>query len=173
MRNTLFILFCLPLFSPVSQAIEGPIKDFGLTYDIPDAQAISPDTRFKIAFDVAEKAEPGQLNFNINSLARFINMHVKAGVPAENIELALVVHGSASVDMLDSKHYMAQFDAENKTQALIEQLLKHQTHVYLCGQSAAYYQVNKNNMIEGVTLALSAMTVHAQLQQAGFTLNPF
>ena len=39
--------------------------------------------------------------------------------------------------------------------------------------SAAAYGVAKGDLIPGVELALSAMTAHAQLQQAGYTVNPF
>ncbi|MEM7267022.1 MAG: hypothetical protein AAF370_13880, partial [Pseudomonadota bacterium] len=47
---------------------------------------------FKVAFDVAKAASPGEVNRKFESLARFINMHVANGVKQENLSLALVVH---------------------------------------------------------------------------------
>jgi len=51
--------------------------------------------------------------------------------------------------------------------------LNNQVKVYLCGQSAAYYDVKNTDLYKGVDMALSAMTAHALLQQQGYSLNPF
>ena len=45
--------------------------------------------------------------------------------------------------------------------------------VYLCGQSAAAYGIDKGDLIPGVEMALSAMTAHAVLSAEGYSLNPF
>ena len=45
--------------------------------------------------------------------------------------------------------------------------------VIVCGQSAAYYDVENDALLPGVEMALSAMTAHAVLQQQGYALNPF
>ena len=36
-----------------------------------------------------------------------------------------------------------------------------------------FFKVTPKQLIQGVTMSLSAMTAHAQLQQQGYTLNPF
>ena len=107
------------------------ISGFGNFYQLPEHAPIAADTRFKIAFDVAEAAQTGEQNNHINSLARFINMHVAHGVKPENIELALVIHGSASVDVLANEHYLKRFKSDNKNQHLITQLLRNNTQVYV------------------------------------------
>ena len=45
--------------------------------------------------------------------------------------------------------------------------------VILCGQSAAAQNIDDSELMKGVELELSAMTAHAQLQQQGYTVNPF
>ena len=45
--------------------------------------------------------------------------------------------------------------------------------IIICGQSAAANGVRADELIEGVEVELSAMTAHALLQQAGYTVNPF
>ena len=168
------VILCVLLsLSAWTHSAVPPIKDFGLFYEVPEHQKISKEIVFKLAFDVADSAEKGQTNFNINSLARFINMHVAHGVPLENIQLALVVHGSATHDMLKSDEYKARFEQANKNQWLITQLLENNTQVYVCGQSATHYKVGKADLIPGVEMALSAMTAHALLQQQGYALNAF
>lgn len=168
-----YLLLLVLLFSPLIYATEQPIKGDGNYYNVPEHDEINDSTVFKIAFDVADDAEKGAQNNSINSLARFINMHLAHGVKPENIQLALVVHGSASVDVLANSEYKKRFNVDNKNQALIEQLLENNTKVYVCGQSATHFKVTPALLIEGVKMSLSAMTAHAQLQQQGYTLNPF
>jgi intracellular sulfur oxidation DsrE/DsrF family protein len=40
--------------------------------------------------------------------------------------------------------------------------------IYLCGQTAAYYDYAPDNLLPQVTMAVSAMTVHVRLQQEGY-----
>lgn len=173
--KTLLTGFSLLLTSISTLAAEPApvIKDFGYFYNVPAHVSDLNQAQFKIAFDVGDGAEKGAQNNHINSLARFINMHVAHGVKPENIQLALVVHGGASVDVLENSFYKARFNKDNKTEALIKQLLANNTQVYVCGQSATHMKVAAEQLIPGVKMALSAMTAHAQLQQQGYTLNPF
>lgn len=166
-------LLLLLLISPLSQADEYPINGFGYFYNVPNHVSDLSQAKFKIAFDVGDGAKKGEQNNHINSLARFINMHVAHGVKPENIQLALVIHGKATLDVIENSVYKKRFDKDNKNQSLIKQLLANNTVVYVCGQSATHMKVADEQLIPGVKMALSAMTAHAQLQQQGYTLNPF
>ena len=150
------------------------ITDFGPIANIEGAEALSKDAQFSVAFDVAAAANPGEFNRTFESAARFINMHVEAGVPAKNIKLAIVVHGGAAFDVTNAALYAAKNPDEiNANAPLIAELQKHGVEFYLCGQSAAAQNVSKSDLLPGVKLPLSAMTAHALLQQKGYTLNPF
>lgn len=153
----------------------GPVfTDFGPVADVDADSALSSDSEFRVAFDVSEAATPGQLNRTLESAARFINMQVRAGVAPENVHVAVVVHGKASFDITGSEKYAAQYDgAENANLPLIAALLANNVRIIECGQSAAAYKIARADLAPGVEMALSAMTAHAQLQQAGYTLNPF
>jgi len=60
----------------------GPVfPDFGATASVKADMKIPKDARFKISFDTAKGAYGGELNKTLNSAARFINMHARAGVP--------------------------------------------------------------------------------------------
>jgi intracellular sulfur oxidation DsrE/DsrF family protein len=100
-------------------------------------------------------------------------MHVASGVPLENIELALVVHGKASLDLLDNKTYQKAYNVDNANKPLIEALLKNNVRVILCGQTAAAYEITLPQLIKGSQIELSAMTAHALLMQQGYSVNPF
>ena len=126
-----YLLLLVLLFSPLIYATEQPIKGYGNYYNVPEHDKINSSTVFKIAFDVADGAKKGEQNNSINSLARFINMHVANGVPAENIHLALVVHGKAGFDLLKSRLYQEKFNSTNANSALLQDLMKNQVQIYL------------------------------------------
>lgn len=169
----------LALAQPASAQMEnfktGPVfEEFGPTAPVQTSEPLATDSTFNIAFDVAKAADPGKLNRTIESAARFINMHVAAGVPAENIHIAIVVHGGASFDLTSQAFFAAHKDgAQNASAAAIAQLQEHGVAFYLCGQSAAAHGISNADLLPGVKMSLSAMTAHALLQQQGFTINPF
>jgi intracellular sulfur oxidation DsrE/DsrF family protein len=143
----------------------GPVfEDYGPVANVEMTMAIPPGTRFRHSFDVSDPAPAGTPNPRLVTAARFINMHARAGVPAEDIELAIVVHGKAIKEVADEESASAELIAALSSQGV---------RIIVCGQSAAYYDVVVEDLLPGVEMALSAMTAHALLQQRGFTLNPF
>ena len=136
----------------------GPVADVEVTFELP------ADVRLRHSFDASVGAKDGEANRTLRSAARFINMHARAGVDEDRIEVAVVVHGAAVHDVSGQ----APGNAE-----LVTALIDHGVKIVVCGQSAAYYGVETKDLLPGVEMALSAMTAHALLQQAGYTLNPF
>lgn len=169
-------------FSQVSYAESGlaafkpgtVIKEFGKVAEVDSQLAIPQNMKFKVAFDLGSAANAGEVNRQIDTLARFINMHVAAGVKLEDIELALVVHGKAAMDMTHNTLYQQTHkNTPNANKPLIAELSKYQVKFYVCGQTAAYYGISQNDLLPGVDMALSALTAHAILAQQGYSLNPF
>lgn len=179
MKDSLMLRACIFVaalaLAPLAHADQsdftpGPaIANFGAVAEAPTAAPVPANTVFKVAFSVHEAGEAETVNRRLDSPARFINMHVRAGVPRENIHLAVVVHGPASRDLLRAR----ASGEENPNAPLIAALIANGVDVYLCGQSAAAYDIAPEDLLPGVQIALSAMTVHALLQQAGYTINPF
>lgn len=173
MMRFLCAIICAALAAPIaaqSPSLEtfatGPVfEDFGPHAPVEGGEPLPSFSRFAIAFDVATPAETGARNRGLESAARFINMHVAAGVPEDRIQLAVVVHGRATLDLTTREG--------NASRPMIEAMLAKGVRFILCGQSAAANGVKKADLIEGVELHLSAMTAHALLQQDGYTVNPF
>jgi intracellular sulfur oxidation DsrE/DsrF family protein len=169
MRSLAFlpILFVL---SGIAQAdfssfTTGPvIEDNGPVADVDATLAIPEGAEFRHSYDVSTRAEEGELNRSLVTAARFINMLGRAGVGEDRIALAVVVHGQAIFDVSDDASASAD---------LVATLIDHGVRIIVCGQSAAYYGVETEDLLPGVEMAVSAMTVHALLQQQGYTLNPF
>ena len=148
----------------------GPmIAEYGAAAAVPGAENIPPGTVFKVAFDVSDAGEAGSINRRFNSLARFLNMHGQAGVPIEDMRLALIVHGTAAVDLTQD----ARYGGTNANAGLIKALVDAGVDVMICGQSMAARNIQAEELLPGVQISLSAMTAHALLQQQGFSLNPF
>ena len=168
--------FLLPsaTFAGPDDFATGPlIEGFGRITRVDMDMPIPEGTEFRVAFDLADQADAGSLNRGLSSIARFLNMHVAHGVPVENLHLAVVVHGGAVQDVTSNAHYSSVMASSNANLALIDALLAHGVEIYVCGQSAAFQDVTNDDLHTGVTMALSAMTAHALLQQDGYTLNPF
>lgn len=142
----------------------GPvIADYGPVADVPDAMAIPAGTHFKVIFDVSEGAANGAVNSSMESAARFLNMHARAGIPPENINIAIVVRGSAVRDL--TLHPLPGHD--NPNAGLVAALIAHHVDIYVCGQAAAHAGIHANDLLPGVHVALSALTEFALLQQQG------
>ena len=163
----MFVVMILPCIAQadMSSFTAGPvIRDYGPVVDIDVTLPLPKNAELRHSFDVAEGAEDGELNRTLVSAARFINMHARAGVAAERIEVAVVVHGKAIHDVSREATVNA---------GLVAALVDHGVQIIVCGQSAAYYGVTTDDLLPGVKMALSAMTAHALLQQQGYSLNPF
>ena len=169
------LLMALAVHADESDFQEGPaISGFGKIALVKTDVVIPKGAEFKVRFDVDQKAVPGTINRTFDSAARFINLHVAAGVAPEKISVAIIVHGGASFDVTRQRAYQSQAEGhENATAPAIETLRKHRVAVYLCGQSAAYHEIANADLVPGVKMALSAMTMHALLDQQGYSLNPF
>lgn len=179
--STLGLTFCFFIFvislssahADMSDFVDGPqIKGFGKHAPVKTA-TVAKDTIMKVAFDVGAPAQKGAINRRFDSLARFINMHVASGLKAENIQLALVVHGKASLDLLDNPTYQKAHQTDNPNKALLQVLMQNNVQIILCGQTAAAYDIAHEQLVKGVKTELSAMTAHALLQQQGYSVNPF
>jgi intracellular sulfur oxidation DsrE/DsrF family protein len=168
--RSLLLLPILSVLPAIAQAdfrsfTTGPvIEDYGPVAELDVTVTLPQDVEFRHTFDVAQRAEDGELNRTLVSAARFINMHARAGVDADRIKVAVVVHGKAVHDVSREAAGGA---------GLVAALIDHGVRIIVCGQSAAYYDVKSDDLLPGVEMALSAMTAHALLQQQGYTLNPF
>lgn len=153
---------------------EGPvISGFGKIASVDADMKLNSQTKLKLCFDVADKSNRS-INQTFDSAARFINLNVESGAEAKNISVAIVIHGSAAIDVTKPEFYAEANDGKvNPNVDVIAELQKHRTTIYLCGQTAAWRGIEKADLLPGVQMAPSAMTAHALLQQDGFSLNPF
>ena len=151
------------------------IEGFGQTFEVENPGfETNKEMVYKVVFDIHGKPDdPSKVNPYINTLARFINMHTKAGVPLENLKVVGVFHNKASVEVLDNAAYKEKFGVDNPNIPLIKALREAGADLYMCGQSMAARNVPKEKMVPEVETALSAMTVFLNLQAEGYQLIRF
>ncbi|MFK7828491.1 MAG: DsrE family protein [Congregibacter sp.] len=179
---TRFILMVWAVGAPMAMAADsvapetGPaVENFGPVFAVPDgAFNLSNDRHYKVSKDVSSSSDsPEEINRGLESAARFLNMQARNGTPADKLEMAVIVHGAAAKDLLSDKAYESRFDVSNPNTDMLAGLAAAGVKVYLCGQTAAYRGFSPQELNPRVTLALSAMAAHVQLQSEGFTLIPF
>ena len=174
--RTCLLLLCAwtPLLA--AQPALGPvIENYGpVMAPPPGSYNLDPNVHYKVSMDVSGVAEfPGDRNRSIESAARFLNMHARNGIPAKNIEFALIVHGKATRDLLTDAAYEARYNEPNPNTGMLKELQDAGVPIYLCSQSSAFMQMQPEEFNPAVTMAVSAMTAHVRLQQEGYTLIPF
>ena len=153
----------------------GPVFDFAQTVRIDNPEMRVPkDKVLKVVFDTYTGAVSGKPNSTFISAARFINMHVADGHPQENIKVAIVVHGTTSIEVTKDEFYGQHHDGHKNANApIIAELIKEGVEIYICGQSATFRGVTRENILPGIKFSTSAMTAHAMLQSEGYTLIPW
>ncbi|AOE50107.1 DsrE family protein [Kangiella sediminilitoris] len=180
-HHLLLILTVLLTFAAGAKATDtqkplyGPaINNYGPYFKIEDRDTALPeDFVYKAVFDVTKTSqEPEKLNRNIESVARFINMHAANGVSTENMRIAVVLHGESTKDSLNNSAYKQRHGVENPNLPLIKELRQLGVDFYLCGQSAKFSKIEKSELSEDVELSLSAMTMLVMLQEQGYNLLP-
>ena len=172
----IIIVFVTPSFGQDNKATKGPVfDDFGPVYSIENTDfPLDTTQQFKAIFDVAKKqTDPSIQNSIISSLHRYYNMHVRSGVPPENIHLAFVLHGGSTKDALSSATYKEKYKVENPNKELIESLAEMGVGIYICGQSMSSRGYKKEDLLPQVKVGLSAMTVLTVYQMNNFALIKF
>ncbi|MEP7117727.1 MAG: DsrE family protein [Acidobacteriota bacterium] len=184
MRSQFFALTLLTVIAPVVLAAQGPaapptkgpvIADYGAAFVVPDPGLPTPMLQeLKVRFDVsAAAADLRAVSRQLETAARFLNMHAKAGVSPERLKVAIVVHGAAAKDVLSNDAYKRRHGIDNPNLPLLDALKRAGVRIYLCGQTAGSSGIVAADLAPPVQMALSAMTAHLVLNAEGYVLNPF
>lgn len=168
----------LTFFQSIGQAKpeKGPvITEFGPTYEIDNPDySTSLDEEYKVVFDISKAPEnPSEVNKYVEGVARFLNMHAKAGKPSETMKVVMVMHGEAAQGLLKNEFYKEKYEVDNPNQALFEALHSNGVQIILCGQTAMHRNIPEEKRIPEAKLALSAMTALIQLQNDNYRLISF
>ena len=165
----LLVLVAFALAAPAvaEDASMGPvIGEYGPAYTVDEMDVGLPESLvLKTVFDIGADPAPGQPNRYLVAVARFLNMHARHDVAMKDMQVAVVIHGAAT------RHVVAS--ANNPNRQLIRRLQDAGVEFYLCGQSMKFYGIEKQELLEDVSVGLSAMTMLTILQADDYALIPW
>ena len=142
-----------------------PVKD---PTEIPD-----PNIEYKLLFELTSNnpdSTAKQINSGLTEVARIINLHVASGIPVRKIIPVIVVHGAALNALTNNQHYQANFKMDNPNIKVIEDLKSIGAKFVACGQAMAFYNLNREELLPGVRVSLTAQTVLSSHQLKGYVL---
>lgn len=177
MKSVLLVCagFLLSAVSFADEARMGPVfEDYGPVYDVDDMDfPLDADASYRVVFDAAAYSVEGTgLNRELESVARFINMHAANGVSPDRMRLVVVLHGEALKSALLDDAYRERYQRDNPNLDLVKQLAGVGVRFVACGQSLGFREFDRDELAESVEVALSAMTALTVLQSEGYALIP-
>jgi ubiquinone/menaquinone biosynthesis C-methylase UbiE/intracellular sulfur oxidation DsrE/DsrF family protein len=148
------------------------IRDYGGVAVRPNA--VEPPLRgAKVVFDVSVATEPSELNKGLVRVARLLNLYGAAGLSANDITIAVVLHGESTKSVLSDGAFQSRLSAEaNPNLPLINALRKAGVEVLVCGQALNYQGFADSEVADGVSIATAALTVVVNRQSAGYAYVP-
>ncbi len=135
--------------------------------------AEAPRKGARVVLDVTTAAEADQLNKGLERVARLINLYGAAGLKADDVRIVVVVHGDATRSILGAEAYHGRFEVEsNPNLPLLAELNKAGVEVFVCGQALGNKGFSDDEVSDGVTIAVSALTLLLNRQADGYTAIP-
>lgn len=100
-----------------------------------------------------------EMNAGLVEAGRVLNLHVAAGVPKENIDMVIVIHGSALNAFLTNEKYKIRYNRDNPNIPLIKEFTDNHVKFIACGQAIYFFGLEKEFLVPEVKVALTAQTV--------------
>lgn len=163
----LIILTSIPSFAQEAQfpIVEG----FGGIYEIPNAVNPNSEMVYNIVIDLKTlQRDKESLNPGLNNVARMINLHGLGGVKAENLSVAVVIHGGATDVVLDNEAYQRRYELDNPNLELIDVLKSKGVNIYVCGQSLLSRKYERTEVNPEINIGLSMLTVFTTYMHNGY-----
>lgn len=171
MRSSLFILL-LFLFSAEINAQEAQfpiISNFGGIYEIPDSINPEQDMEYNIVVDLKTlQRDKASLNPGLNNVARMMNLHGLGGVKAEDLNVAVVIHGGATDLVIDNVAYQKRYELDNPNLEMIDTLNEAGVEIYVCGQSLLAREYGFDELNPQIKKGLSMLTVFTTYMNKGY-----
>jgi hypothetical protein len=137
------------------------------------AAAEQPRKGAKAVLDVTANARATDVNPGLDRAARVLNLYGAAGLKAEDVKIAVVVHGGAIKTILTDATYKARIGPEtNPNLPLIRALRKAGVEVFVCGQALHEAGFQEADVAEGISVADAFLMVIVNRQADGYAYVP-
>lgn len=183
--GAILVVATLALHIPATLAAQRP-DVAGLTRSGPVIESAGPTVKvdnptfalpaghvFKAVYEI-NRGDTAVVSEQLTTVARFLNLHARHGIPRERVQAAAVFHGSGWMALLTDSAYGARFAGKpNPSRRLVEELLAYGVPLVLCGQTAGMRGVRQQELLPGVQVAISAMSALNVFQAQGHQFNPW
>jgi intracellular sulfur oxidation DsrE/DsrF family protein len=148
------------------------ITNHGGVVRLPDA-AQQPRSGTKILVDLTSGGDADRVNSGLEKVAKYLNIYAGGGAEPSDVQIAVVLHGDATLTVLNSDAYSAKFSTVgNPNFELLKQLHEADVEFFVCGQSLISAGASTDEVIVFVETAVSALTTVVNLQADGYAYVP-
>ncbi len=137
-------------------------------------EKIDPKMKYKLLFHMViwsrDASTRNKINEGLAEIGRIINLHIAAGVPKENLELAVIINGSAMNVYLNNEAYQKKFKTNNPNLDILKQFSDLKTSLIACGQSEVFRNISPTDFIPFVKTSFSAKVAISTYQLKGYVL---
>ncbi|QDT88847.1 DsrE family protein [Gimesia algae] len=152
--------------------IHPAIQQYGKVVQLP-AAAQQPRADSKICVDLTKGGAVDQLNPSIEKIARYINIYQGAGKSPASVQIAVVLHGDATLCALNDDAYAERFKTKsNPNLECLHELHEAGVAIYVCGQSLIGKGSQPEEVVVFADVAVSALTSLVNLQTDGYAYVP-
>ena len=169
---TLLTVFSLLSFAGQAQKKFPFIKSGGSMFEVPEAEPIADkQMKYKVLYEISKGADkPDTVNSTLDKLARLVNLHLSAGIPKQNLDIAAVVHFMGTPLILSDEAYKKKYGVAKPNTALINELTANGVKIYICGQSLYMRKMENEARNPNIHVTLSAMLLMTTLQSKGYVM---
>ena len=132
-----------------------------------------PALDYKLVFKVTAKNPDSiskEISRSLDEVARILNLHVAAGIPASKLHPVIVIQGAALESIMNNDAFKKNHSFDNPNISLISDLEKAGAKFVSCGQSMAFQEIKKESLLPDVKVAMSARTAISGYQAQGYVL---
>jgi intracellular sulfur oxidation DsrE/DsrF family protein len=148
------------------------IAKYGKVVRLPNAEQ-QPRDGSKIVVDVIQGGDPDKLNPAIEKVCRFVNICAGAGKTPAKVDIAVVLHGEATLTILGADAYSTRFKTSgNPNLDCLAELHSAGVRILVCGQSLIGNDAKPEEVIKMADVAVSALTSLVNLQTDGYAYVP-
>ncbi|MEO9887940.1 MAG: DsrE family protein [Balneola sp.] len=166
---TTFIVLVCTVNAFAQKGANPIIKNYGTIYEIEGAIDTDSKIEYKIVVDLKTlQRDKESINPGLNNVARMLNLHGLGGVKAENLNVAVAIHGGATDVILNNEAYQKKYELDNPNLQLIDELKEAGVELYVCGQSLLARNYEHDEVNSQIKIGLSMLTVVTTYMHKGY-----
>ncbi|MCO4821465.1 MAG: DsrE family protein [Flavobacteriaceae bacterium] len=130
----------------------------------------TPDLDYKVVIDIYDKIKDStKLTGTLLTAGRTYNLNIANGVPQDDLNMAIVVHGFAVYSILNDEAYEKKYGVKNPNSEAIKAYKNAGVSIYVCGQNLGFFNLPPEDLMPEIDIAISAKTTLIALDQMGYT----